>query len=1671
MSKELARRSALEGVSTVPGTTGIARAATEPRAAAISINWRTVWLDTLLVVVLLAGAYLRFVGLNWDDNQHLHPDERFLTMVETSIAPVQGGLTEYFDTEASTLNPYNSGHSFFVYGTAPIFFVRYTADLIHTLRAEWLVSESTWRVAIAKAFLGTPDDPGILESYGTGYEEVHLVGRAISGLADLIAVWILYLTASRLYRDKRIGLLAATLSAFAVLQIQQSHFFTVDAISNVFVVASLYFAVRALDDMRWRNYLLFGLSLGLSVASRINTAPLGLTLALAAFAYLSRFGRSEKDSAGALLESPLLWPLVLRLGVAALVSLFAFRIGQPYAFEGPGFLSFGLNEQWLNNMREIQSTVSGDVDFPPNHQWTDRTDLIFPFENMVRWGMGLALGLIAWAGFALAAWQILRGRWQRHLIPVIWTGLYFGWQGTQWVKPMRYFLPVYPTLILLAAWLLIYIWDAAKGVQTLSSSAHAGSQEAVKLSVALRSVYSRLPKLRLPRSAKLAAAGALIAVVILFTAAWAFAFSRIYTRPVTRVAASEWIYQNIPGPVNLRIDTAEGEYQQPISIPYDHIYQDGQPHELNFRARFSGTLKEVYLGHLGDPASDAGREHFLVTVAHVTDSHGSQASSGVLNLDLSESGDPLGSGYIVRLEPPLEIIADETYRMSTVVTAGGPISIAGTSVINESSWDDGLPLRIGGYDGFGGIYTGLNLELYWDDNQEKLTRMLDILEQGDYIFISSNRQYGSIPRLPLRYPLTVRYYEALFSGELGFDLVYENESAPSIGPIVLSDQDADEPFTVYDHPKVLIFQKSSAYSSANTIAILSEIDLSKVIFMNPYETTAAPTALLLPDDRLEAQRNGGTWSEAFNPSGLLNSSRWLGVLAWWELGQLMGWVLFPLTFLALRGLPDRGYAFSKTLAILATAWVTWILSSVQVLSFTGGTLWLIFLLLGLFSVVLFFRRRTEMMEWLRKNWRYIVAVETVLFVFFAIFLFIRWRNPDLWHPSYGGEKPMDFSYFNAVLRSSSFPPYDPWFAGGYINYYYFGFVVVAVLTKMLGIVPAFAYNLILPFWFGLTAIGAFGLSYNLVAYQKRRKKNEGARASPYIAGITAAIFMVFIGNLGEIDTLSKAFLRVTEDVEVIELPVIETVQRAVVGLYRIVIEQRVVPIGTGEWYWNATRIIPAIEGETGPITEFPFFTFLYADLHAHLIVLPLALLAIAWAMSAALRSPKERGMLAVTLHWIVGGLAIGVLGPTNTWDLPTYLSLGVVAIAYAQLRRLRRLDFDWLVSTGWRIALLVLLANLFFRPFSEWFGTGYGSIELWEGSTTPILSYLKIHGLFLFLIVTFLLVETRRWMQETTLEKLQEFSDLLGPLLIGLAVFAVIVLVLWLQFEIWIAPLVLPLILWTALLMIRPAQTPERRALFGLVGLGLTLTLAVELVRLEGDIGRMNTVFKFYLQVWTVFSIAAGAALAWVWPKLSEWRRRNLRVWKSGLTALVVMGSLYTILAASAKMGDRMAPEAPATLDGLAYMKYARYHDQGQEILLAPDYDAIRWLQDNVIGSPVIVEVNATEYKYGSRFTINTGLPGVVGWNWHQRQQRSIVPSTLVTDRVAAIDGFYRTMLPEEAVSFINKYEVKYVIVGGYERAYYGDAELSKFDELASAGILDVAYRNDVTVIYEVLVQ
>jgi uncharacterized membrane protein len=165
--------------------------------------------------------------------------------------------------------------------------------------------------------------------------------------------------------------------------------------------------------------------------------------------------------------------------------------------------------------------------------------------------------------------------------------------------------------------------------------------------------------------------------------------------------------------------------------------------------------------------------------------------------------------------------------------------------------------------------------------------------------------------------------------------------------------------------------------------------------------------------------------------------------------------------------------------------------------------------------------------------------------------------------------------------------------------------------------------------------------------------------------------------------------------------------------------------------------------------------------------------------------------------------------------------------------------------------------------------------------------------------------------------------------------------------------------------------------------------------------------------------------------------------------------------------------DAPRSLDAMTFMNYAHYDDFGQRLDLSEDYYAIRWMQDNVQGSPVIVEGNCSEYRWCTRFTIYTGLPGVVGWNWHQRQQR-VYTSTWVESRVAEVSNFYTTTDVSSARNFLDQYDVKYIIVGQLERAEYNQPGLpmpdglAKFEEFEGKYWQEV-YRDGNTAIYEVI--
>jgi hypothetical protein len=224
------------------------------------------------------------------------------------------------------------------------------------------------------------------------------------------------------------------------------------------------------------------------------------------------------------------WIFARNLVLAAAVAFLVFRIFQPYAFTGPGFFNVTPNENWINSMKALAQQSGGDVDFPPALQWA-RRPLTFAWQNMVQWGLGMPLGLLAWAGFIWMGVRMLKGEWRKYALLWGWTLMYFAWQSLNFSRSMRYQLPVYPTLAIIAAWAIFALW----------------SQRTERV-----------------QWRKWLAAGLGI-VVVGATLAWAAAFSQIYTRPITRIAASEWIYQNVPAAVNLRIETGEGFYNQPLS--------------------------------------------------------------------------------------------------------------------------------------------------------------------------------------------------------------------------------------------------------------------------------------------------------------------------------------------------------------------------------------------------------------------------------------------------------------------------------------------------------------------------------------------------------------------------------------------------------------------------------------------------------------------------------------------------------------------------------------------------------------------------------------------------------------------------------------------------------------------------------------------------------------------------------------------------------------------------------------------------------------------------------------------------------------------------------------------------------------------------------------------------
>ncbi len=1423
----------------------------------------------LLALILLAAAALRYAGPNWDDGHSQHPDERFMVMVTQALQAPRGTL-DFFDTARSTMNPYNRGFDGFAYGMLPLFIVKGLSLLLKI----------------------------------DGFNELEWLGRATSATFDLGTVLLVFLLGRQLY-GRAVGLLAAALAAFTVLQIQLAHFYTVDSFLAFFTALTLLFAYRTWRNGRWRDAAVLGLGLGCAGATKLSgllLLPIAVTACLLS---TTEPGKGRRE-----------WPTLL--AVALVAAGVAFRVGEPYLFLGPTPLGIWPNLQRIEDLARWVKISAGEIEVPYMVQWARTQPYVYPIRVLVQWGMGVPLGLAALGGLALAALEL--PKWRRfrwHLLLTAWSVLCLLYFGGQFAKFLRYLVPVYPALAVLAAYAVARLWERSGQLRLAGT-----------------------PVLRL-------LAGLAIVAGLGYTAWYAVAFTTLYLRPHSRVLASEWIYANVP------------------------------------------------------PGATLAVEH----------------------------------------------------------------------------WDDQLPFPLsGGRDP--NRYRYVTLNLYDDESPHKAEQLARALDQADYLILASYRLAGSIPRLPERYPLATAYYRMLFDGELGFSQAALIQQRPALFGLSVDDTSAPEDLTVYEHPTVTIFRKTPQYSPERVRALFQAIPIEDAVQVAPLHAGRG-TLLLDPTQRQQIE-SSGTWSELYDRTSLPNQ---LPLLFWLLLLEAIGLVAFPLVWRLFPHLPDRGWTAAKTLALVAVAYLAWLLQSLGLASFGRTTLLLGLALIAVGSLLVLRHERAALGAWLRRSREALVWGEAVFLAGFGLLLAIRLLNPDLWHPSFGGEKPMDFAYFNAVLKSAVFPPYDPWFAGGYINYYYYGFVLAAVPTRLLGIVPAVAYNLVIPTFFALLCSGAFGFVSAVVLARPRLAGPEG-RALGLVAALAGVLLVGVLGDLDGLLQIVQGLAKLAPPSVGTTLPLLGTLLKVLAALP--------VWLGGGHLppfdFWRPTRVIGP--EEPGPITEFPFFTFLYGDLHAHLLALPVTVAVLLVALNAARTRPSIRALeLDHALPWrllplapsvLLLALLVGTLRATNTWDFPIYCGLGVLGLALAVRPRTWRRWQPALAAALALAAAVYLGATVLFAPYLSHYQLFYTGFDP-SPATTALGQFLTIHGLNLFLVLSALLLEIalffrarRVWATGPGAPRAAYGLAVPAPPLVlsdrpevaaaaGLTMLAA-------GFYLAGSRSAALLLLASAaipVLLVRRRFSTTGLLLLGMFAAALAALLLPELVRLQGDVGRMNTVFKFHLQAWVLLALSGAAGLVYVLRKrrllpatLASWQD----LWAATLLVLVLGAALYPLLGTPAKTGLRFpTPPPQLTLDGMAYLCCATYVDKGRDLALPDDGRAITWLQDHVQGTPVIAEGNAGLYTWGSRVSISTGLPTIIGWDWHQKQQRWGYQS-MIERRLADVRQLYESSSMQSAWPILKRYNVEYIYVGGLERAYYPAEGLRKFGDAVGHGLSRVYQAGQVTI-------
>ena len=1018
------------------------------------------------------------------------------------------------------------------------------------------------------------------------------------------------------------------------------------------------------------------------------------------------------------------------------------------------------------------------------------------------------------------------------------------------------------------------------------------------------------------------------------------------------------------------------------------------------------------------------------------------------------------------------------------------------SLLLSEHWEESIP----------GIeqYPQQKLPMYEVDDEKKLNELSFMASTADYIIFYSDRLYGTVGRLEQRYPISGGFYRTLFSGELGYILAHAEHAYPNLlGVSIVNDTFgrpslpvpdgatnitgtleiklgySDESFTVYDHPLILIFANEKRLSKTD----IEEAIVADSIWLRPdgilqdsYHIYSQNQPAEFSDEQKGVYQQAGTWSSLVMEA---NRSLALQVVLWVGLVIMIHLAVLPLCVSIFSALPDRGYLLGKTFGILITCFLVWLFASLGVMEFTSWFFWVILGIVGVSIWVWAGTKNRVFKEMLQLHWKQWGLGEVIFLGAFFAFLVIRMMNPDLWHPWRGGEKFMELAYLSATFKSAFMPPYDPWFAGGYLNYYYFGYFFIACLAKAVFISPSLAFNLAIPLIFALIVSNSYSLGYNLAAIgdQNWHEDLHKIRKRYVSSGIFTALLVAVLANLDGVIQLYEKFR------------------------YRF--------FEGGGWsgfdYWRSSRLMPP-DPPGHEITEFPYWSLLFGDLHAHVMSIPFGLLVLGLLLTIFVRGIS----LSFKSLAIYGFLALscGALWPLNAWDFPTYVALIIGVLGFVSIRD-HRLEKSGLIRSSIIAIGVTSFSVILYLPFHQAY-KGYGLGLVISKTQTDAIQYLMIHGLFVFILVSFVIwmygngfkvllgrglgfstgtqfsgLHIRKYLhwgrdyithqEDTTVVQntlVQEQSNRYAELpldtsvrrwLIWFIVVSAIGILSLFALSGYLVVVVLSVVAGSIVWMV------VRGALCGYTGradsfallvvvMALMLGVAVDVVTFNNDIGRMNTVFKFYEQAWVLWGIGCGYLL---YLLISRWLmpfsvNRYKFIWVFSLVGLIISASVFPILGTQARLNDRFQT-LPMTLDGMAYMETSTYSDPNGPIELKNDLRAIEWMRENVQGSPVILEGRAPLYRWGGRISVYTGLPSIVGWDWHQTQQRMAFGQE-VNNRSQVVDLIYNTENENHAIDLIDYYDVRYVVLGELEHLYYNKSGLRKFDNMIGNG-LDLAYQ------------